>query len=137
MEEFDISKYIVEHGVKVSFQRMKILEYFVKFGGHPNVNDIYNYVIKEIPTLSKTTVYNTLNLFAKHDLIDIVTIEDNEVRYDFAPCIHGHFKCENCGTIADVNFDEKDIRKIIPKLNDFKIMSHHVNFKGLCKECNK
>lgn len=135
MKEFNIAEYLSNHGINVSFQRMKIFEYFVKFKGHPTVNDIYNYVINEVPTLSKTTVYNTLNLFVESGVIDVITIEENETRYDWGQCVHGHFKCNDCGEVMDINFDTKKLIELMPDLIGNKITEHHVNFKGICKNC--
>lgn len=133
----DISKYLSDYGVKVSFQRMKIFEYFVKHRNHPTVNDIYEEIVKEIPTLSKTTVYNTLNLFVEKNILDLIIIEENESRYDWAECIHGHFKCECCKGVYDIGIDVNTMKQQIPDLNGFKVNEHHIYFKGICPKCIK
>ena len=62
----NIEKYLRDHGISPSYQRKRIFEYLYNSKDHPRVNDIYYALIDEIPTLSKTTVYNTLNLFIKN-----------------------------------------------------------------------
>ena len=55
----DIGAYLKSHEIKPSFQRMRIFEYLITHRNHPTVEMIYKSLVKEIPTLSKTTVYNT------------------------------------------------------------------------------
>ena len=136
-ENIDISKYLSENGVKVSFQRMKIFEYFVNHRNHPTVNDIYEEVIQEIPTLSKTTVYNTLNLFVEKGILDLIIIEETEARYDWSECVHGHFKCEICKEVYDIGTEISIIEKEIPDLKGFKINEYHICFKGICPKCKQ
>ena len=59
----NVGEYLKENGIKPSYQRMKIYEFLLQNRIHPTVDTIYRALNKEIPTLSKTTVYNTLNLF--------------------------------------------------------------------------
>lgn len=94
---------------------------------------IYNHLVKEIPTLSKTTVYNTLNLFIEKGLVRPLTIEDNEARYDTIISNHGHFKCQSCGEIYDFPVEIDDF--VPDKLQGFEIADKNVYFKGLCPKC--
>ena len=129
----DIPKYLSERGVKPSFQRIKILDYLVHHKTHPTVNDIYLSLIEVIPTLSKTTVYNTLNLLMEHNIVNEVLVEENEVRYEFTEGLHGHFKCEKCGQLTDVPI--KIDLAAIPDLKKFSITQQHIFFKGICSHC--
>ena len=61
----DIGNYLKDHDIKPSYQRMKIFQYLLDNHVHPTVDTIYKALCPEIPTLSKTTVYNTLNLFVE------------------------------------------------------------------------
>ncbi len=131
----NISEYLKEHGVKPSYQRIKIFEYLIKHRNHPTVEMIYRELVKKIPTLSKTTVYNTLNLFKKKKIAIIIVIEENETRYDANTSIHGHFKCQKCRQVIDLDVDLSKIE--IPSLSEHQILEHHIYFKGICKNCLK
>lgn len=100
---------------------------------HPTVDVIYKNLVGEIPTLSKTTVYNTLKLFIDKGITSTVTIEDNEVRYDAVIDAHGHFKCNSCGTIFDIKYDFKDVA--MNELIDFEVKEIQVHVKGKCNQC--
>lgn len=129
----DVPKYLSEHGVKPSFQRIKIMDYLIHQKTHPTVNDIYLSLIDVIPTLSKTTVYNTLNLLIEHELVNEVLVEENEVRYEFAEGMHAHFKCEKCNRLFDVPL-KIDLGSI-SDLKRYTIKEQHIFFKGVCSDC--
>jgi Fe2+ or Zn2+ uptake regulation protein len=100
---------------------------------HPSADTIYSSLIKSIPTLSKTTVYNTLKLFTDNGITNTVTIEDNEVRYDAIMENHAHFKCDSCGEIEDVEIDLSAIK--LKENKSFSIERTNVYFRGICKTC--
>lgn len=129
----DLLKELKNKNIRLSHQRLKVLEYVANHRCHPTVEQIYTDLHKEIPTLSKTTVYNTLSTLIKAGLVKLITIEDNETRYDIVTKNHGHFKCEYCGTIYDfeINIDSFDSKD----LNGFKINDKNVYFKGICPKC--
>ncbi|MFA9422756.1 MAG: Fur family transcriptional regulator [Sedimentibacter sp.] len=119
--------------IRLSHQRLKVLEYLVHNQCHPTVEQIYNGLHKEVPTLSKTTVYNTLNTLTEAGLVRVITIEDNETRYDINTGNHGHFKCEICKNIFDFNIDIDSFDS--GELKNFEIKDKNVYFKGVCSKC--
>lgn len=132
-------------GVKPSYQRLRILEYIIKKDIHPSVDTIYKALHKKIPTLSKTTVYNTLSLFEKKKIVNCVTIFDNELRYDFKKKPHAHFLCIECGEVYDIHLDT-DTDTYTDRNSDlfnedfikgYKTTETHIHFKGICKKCLK
>ena len=129
----NVSEYLRSNGIKPSFQRMRIFEYLMNTIEHPTVDVIYKALIHEIPTLSKTTVYNTLNLFVQNNVALLITIEDNETRYDANTSLHGHFKCEKCERVLDFKAEISDL--VIKELDNFQINQQHIYFKGICSGC--
>ena len=129
----NLSKKLIEKNIKPSYQRIKVLEYLTTKRNHPTVDEIFNELVIEIPTLSKATVYNTLDLLMEAKLARIVTIEENEKRYDADVANHGHFKCDLCGVIYDfpVNIDDLST----DSLKGFKINDKDVYFRGVCPKC--
>lgn len=131
MEE--IKQYLINHNIKPSHPRIKIFEYLVKNKNHPTVDKIYSELIKEIPTLSKTTVYNTLGLFIKENVTKLITIEEGETRYDADVSNHGHFKCTNCGEIYDFRLNDNEMN--VEDLDNFKVNEKNFYYLGLCEKC--
>lgn len=131
----DIKKHLGDHGVKASLPRVKIYEYLNTHRSHPTVDEIYNALSDELITLSKTTVYNTLDLFVKQQLAIQVLIEDNEARYDADTSNHGHFKCTKCEKVYDFTYDLSTAE--IPSLNGFTLVDYHTYIRGVCKNCQE
>ncbi len=119
--------------IRLSHQRLKVLEYMNNNRVHPTVDQIYTDLHKEIPTLSKTTIYNTLNVLVEAGLVNALTIGDNETKYDMVNDNHGHFKCESCGNIFDFHINMDSVES--EGLNDFEIHKKDINLLGLCPAC--
>jgi Fe2+ or Zn2+ uptake regulation protein len=130
-----LSSQLKSKGIRPSYQRIKVLEYMHRKGGHPTVDDIYRALLPDIPSLSKVTIYNTLRILVEAGLVRVVDIDDSEKRYDITINNHGHFQCEACGTIYNfqVNIDQVPIEG----LSRFEITQKNVYFKGLCPNCLK
>lgn len=135
MQENFVGDFLKVNGIKPSYQRIKIYEYLMDNKEHPTVETIYNALNGQIPTLSKTTVYNTLKVFIDKGIAMAITIDDNEVRYDADMGVHGHFKCEVCNKIYDFNVNiESDMNE---ELDGFKVRDQQMFVYGVCKICNE
>ncbi len=129
----DLSGKLLEYNIRPSFQRVKVLEYLLQNQCHPSAEQIFIELQIVIPTLSKTTVYNTLNKFAESGLVRVLNIDDNEARYDIIAKTHGHFKCVECDTIYNFKIDVHAIDG--KELNGFITTDKNVYFKGICQKC--
>ena len=129
-----VGKILEESGVKPSFQRLSVLKYLMQNQNHPSVDKIFKALSPDIPTLSKTTVYNTLNLLSEKGVVRALTIDETEVRYDYIFKPHAHFLCTECGQIHDVHLEENF--KNLPEIKGHKITEVQINFKGVCKHCH-
>lgn len=123
-----------QHGIKPSLQRMAIMEYLMGHYTHPTADTIFNKLYTSIPTLSKTTVYNTLKLLAQQGAITELTIDEKNVRYDADISPHAHFRCKHCGCVYDLPV--KNLPAIAVKESDgFVITESRLYCKGYCKKC--
>lgn len=129
----DIKAYLVANEINPTLQRIRIFEYLYNNRIHPTVDQIFKDLYSEIPTLSKTTVYNTLSLFNEKGIISAITIEDNEVRYDANISSHIHFKCVKCKNVFDI-FSKSDLFDI-NIIDGHQILNKNINFIGICKNC--
>ena len=131
----NLKEILIDASIRPTYQRLKILDYLNKNHTHPTVDEIYVSLSPYLPTLSKTTVYNTLNSFVKADIVKEIQIENTEIRYDLKEEPHGHFKCKECGKIFDFSLGEKPIQS--KDLNGFLIDSENVYFSGTCPDCQE
>lgn len=131
----NITNYLITNNIKPSYARIKVMEYLLQKKSHPTADEIFNALVEEIPTLSKTTVYNTLKAFAKANLVKLIITEENENRFDADISEHGHFKCDLCGRVYDFSIDLSPLE--FTELEGFKINERNVDFRGICKVCLK
>jgi Fur family ferric uptake transcriptional regulator/Fur family peroxide stress response transcriptional regulator len=131
-----IEIYLKSYDIKPSLQRIAIMDYLRNHKTHPTVDEIYNALVPSIPTLSKTTVYNTLKLFADKKAILSIQIEDKNLRFDGDVSLHAHFICLGCERIFDIQMDELNLLAK-KEINDLYITETQVYYKGYCKECRK
>lgn len=131
MEKF--GEYLNKHGIRPSTPRLLIYKYLYENHNHPTADTIYMALSPSLPSLSKTTVYNTLKLFISKGVAKSLSIEENEARYDADTSIHGHFKCKSCGSLFDVLTTNNNLE--IKGLDGFQIDEFHLNLKGYCKVC--
>lgn len=129
----DLFNELKQKNIRLSHQRLKVLEFLACHLIHPTADQIYTRLQKEIPTLSRTTVYSTLNTLEEAGLIRPINIEDNEIRYDIRMEDHGHFKCESCGSIYDFAVDLNAVSS--GDLNHFEIRDKNIYYKGTCPTC--
>ena len=130
-------KMLKENSLKITPQRITILKYLDTHRTHPTADEIYLSLKKSIPSLSKTTVYNSLDILKKYGLIQALTICGSEQRYDFDHGMHHHFLCKKCGKIYDINFRCPNIKEIRAEIESD---GHHIDeihgyFRGFCKKC--
>lgn len=130
-----MKKYLRNHNIKPSTIRLKILKYLIENRTHPTVDEIYVNLIEDIPTLSKTSVYNTMELFLKNNIVTLVTIEEKETRYDIDTSLHGHFKCESCGRVYDFFINIENIKE--KGIENFSVLDRRFYYSGICKKCKK
>lgn len=124
---------LLRNNIKPSYQRLKIMEYLTSKRHHPTVDDIYRSLVEDIPTLSKTTVYNTVTLFVRANLARRVIVDDSEAHYDAVTDNHGHFKCDSCGRIYDFPVRSDALGE--EELDSFEIGEIHVYCRGNCSSC--
>lgn len=134
-QRMDLATELVRHGVRPSTQRIRIFEFLAASKSHPTADDVFQALVPEIPSLSKTTVYNTLSLLVQVNLARQLSIQDGEARYDGDISVHGHFRCVRCGAVSDFPVDVKQIS--VQGLDGCVVQTKDVFFQGICSHCRE
>lgn len=119
--------------ISPSYTRTRIYAFLETNKNHPTVDEIYKELKDELPTLSKTTVYNVLHLFIEKGLVKLVNMNSSETRYELYYHDHSHFICDVCGTIYDI--PKVETVYDVKKMGSFKVNQEEVNLTGLCPNC--
>ncbi len=122
-------------GVRPSTQRIAVLRYLMEHPVHPTAEEIHHGLLHEIPTLSLTTVYNTLKLMAAHSIVDVLLFDPRNAHFDYPAQPHAHAWCKECGKITDIPIDPA--LTAAPRAADFSIEEIGLFYKGRCTECQK
>ncbi|MDR1735904.1 MAG: transcriptional repressor [Oscillospiraceae bacterium] len=120
-----------------TIQRKLILDAVRKLDAHATAEQVYEYVSKEYPSISKATVYRNLSLLTDAgELANIMTFS-GAARYDHNLHRHCHFICEGCGRVFDIEgvFPEADAQKLNGQ--GFEIKSICVTLSGICPDCGE
>lgn len=120
-------------GVRPSVHRIAVLEYVANRGTHPTADEVFNAISVDFPSVSKTTVYNSLHTLVDAGVLRELDIENLTTRYDLALQIpHSHFRCKSCGRIFDMELPPDLEGKVRP---GFIVETTDLYFAGLCPEC--
>lgn len=121
-------------GLRASAQRIAVLEFMDGSYSHPTAEEIYRALLPTYPTLSLTTVYNTVHTLVESGLLREVEIDAANLRFDTASRpAHGHFRCRRCGRIFDMPLTDGAFDKTVPA--GFEVDTIDVYFKGVCCDC--
>ena len=127
---------LIKYGIKPSVQRIAIMDYLMTHRTHPTADEVYMALCDSIPTLSKTTVYNTLKLFVEQQAALMLTINDKNVHFDGDTSLHSHFFCRRCGKVYDLPYSGKKREARELDIEGHAVEEIHHYYKGVCKECS-
>ena len=128
----ELRKILSNNGIRVSHQRLLILEYLASRNTHPSADQIYNDLKTLDPIISQATVYNSLNLFTQNNLIKELDFNLPSKRYEFIKSNHSHFICESCGKIIDLEQTESKDEACV---EGFEVKSVDITYRGICPDC--
>lgn len=130
------AQHLISHNIKPSAQRIAIMKFLMEHPIHPTVEKIYSELLPEMPTLSRTTVYNTLRVLEENNALLSLNIDNKNVHYDGNVTPHAHFMCRICGSIHDMPLPE-GILSPIPKMKNFDVEVIKLYYKGICESCQQ
>jgi Fur family peroxide stress response transcriptional regulator len=128
------AKRLKKIGLKVTPQRLAILQMIKGVRTHPSAERIYREISKKFPGISFATVYNTLAKLVEAGEIQQLDIDPDKKRFDPYTSLHYHFYCKTCGEVYDVDC-AVPLTSNIKKIAGHRIEAIQLNFKGVCKNC--
>ncbi len=85
----------------------------------------------------RTTVYRELLFLLEHDVVKTVRFADHKIHYEICTDHHHHLVCTKCNKVIEIVLGEhlEEQEKEIYKREHFKVISHSLEFYGLCGSC--
>ncbi len=119
-------------------QRLAILHVLHHSGRHLSPSEVYEQARMELPSLTETTVYRTLDFLAENGLARPAYMGSGRLVYEIARHEHHHLKCRNCGHEMEVQHDLlKTLYRQLESETGYRLTDSHVTFFGLCSDCQK
>lgn len=129
----NLAEYLRSRGIRPSEQRMRIYQALAAVKTHPSADAIYRELSPEMPSLSRTTVFSTLDLFAREGLAQRLALSGSEVRYAADVSRHVHFRCRSCGAVSDLADAKAPPPPKAP--SGYLVESSQYYAEGLCPAC--
>ncbi len=135
----EIYQRLREEDVKLTNQRRLIVRVLAQCRDeHPSVDELHSIVREEDPDVGLATVYRTLDLLQRLDLVQTLDVGDGRTRYELATGMHQHHHllCLQCGKIEEVDRDLLGaVEDTVEELAGFRVVDHELKMFGVCRNC--
>lgn len=124
--------------LRMTRQRMVILEELRKVNTHPSADEVYEMVRRRLPRISLGTIYRNLETLSASGDIRKLDSSGSLKRFDGRAEHHYHIRCTHCHRLADISFDPGvDLTSRVRDFTDFSVSGHNLEFAGLCPDCGR
>ncbi|HVE13069.1 MAG TPA: Fur family transcriptional regulator [Elusimicrobiota bacterium] len=130
------SEYLTQHGLRLTRQRLRILDFLLAAERHLGVEDIYQSLKKH--GIGRATVFRTLRMLEECRLVSHVTSAGGAARFEVGleRPHHDHLICVDCSRILEVRWPELErIQQKACKKLGFEPSWHRHEIFGRCAEC--
>ncbi len=134
MNPAELRKILHQNGLKVTPQRLAVLQALAQLRIHPAVEKIIEYVRTDNPAIAVGTVYHVLDVFTEKNICHKVLTDKGVVRYDFYTDKHHHLYCAESDRIED--YYDQELDRIIEnyfskkQIPDFRIEDIRLQITG-------
>lgn len=126
-------------GYRLTPQRMLVLEVLHNAHSHVSAEEIYEQLRQRYPYSNVSTVYRTLELLKKLNLVSETDFGEGCVRYHIAEkSHHHHLVCRSCGKVIDVEESTmQPLKQSLLQECDFAAQLRHIAIPGECGSCRR
>ena len=132
-----LNERLTNSGFRFTPHRQHVYDVLLKHRDHPTAEEVFIRTKSEMPDISMATVYNCLDALLKCGLVRLVNVDRGATRFCPNMTDHGHFMCEKCGAVIDVDLaappSSANAGLLIP--TGFKPRRYDVSVHGECSTC--
>jgi len=132
----DFTRRCKEAGLVGTHQRMVIYRVLAQSADHPSPELVYERVSREIPSISKATVYKNIHTFIEAGMLREVSELHQTNRLDANLERHHHLICTRCKRVVDYQDEQlNNTRASELEPLGFRLFEYRVEARGLCPAC--
>ncbi len=125
-------------GLKATGPRTGILAGLEQAASHPTAEHLFDTLRRDHPSLSLSTVYQSLDVFLRTGLCRRVSGPGDRLRVDGTPQDHDHAVCRLCGAIFDVDRDQVQLPIPPGRLsNGLMVTGIRFEYEVICTACQE
>jgi len=109
MSRSSILAKLEQHGILPTSQRIEVADVLLRKPQHLSADQIIEKLRAKGSSVSKATVYNSLNLFGERGLIKECLVDPERRFYDSTTTPHHHFYNADTGELSDIPSDGVEI----------------------------
>jgi Fe2+ or Zn2+ uptake regulation protein len=103
--------------------------------GHATNQDLHEQVIKQLPSVSATTVHRITTRLIENKEIGYAPSNGKAVMLDAKSSPHDHFVCKGCGGMKDITLSNSVFKNIQEQLGK-NIVENELVIYGICVDCS-
>lgn len=106
---------------------------------HPTAEQLFHAVRREMPAISRGTVYRNLGKLLWAQRVRVVHVHDRCARYDARLDPHDHFLCTRCTMLLDVESTpaEPQRRRRPGRVRGHRVEGRTLTYFGVCRGCEE
>lgn len=133
----DMVAELKDQGFRLTPQRMMIVSAIENSDHHISADEIYAQITDNYPVVNISTVYRTLELLKRLNLVTETDLGEGRVRYHpSAKGHHHHLVCQKCGVMTDLDGSLlASLENALLKEYSFRADLRHLAILGRCQEC--
>jgi Fur family transcriptional regulator, peroxide stress response regulator len=101
MNTLNFKNQLKEQGLRVTLQRLAVIEAVDALHDHPTADEVGQFIRKKYPDIATGTVYKTLDTLVAKNILKRVKTDSGLLRYDAVKEQHHHLYCTHCDRIED------------------------------------
>ncbi len=139
MDEKAFKQMIRAMNLKVTDQRLSILESLHEGRAHVSAQEVFEAVSERFPEIGFATVYRFLRTLTENGFVTEVRMGGLPARYELTPkSHHDHLTCIACGKICEFeNSHIEQLQEKVAKQFGFRLTSHVLELYGVCADCQR
>lgn len=132
-------RYLKAQGLPLTSQRETVAAVVFSSEAHLSADDVEAAVRERGERIGKATIYRTLDLLVKSNLVEEHDFGEGFKRYEHRltprPTNH-HLICQSCGSVEEFEMSEMPaVEARVSRETGFRPQRHRVEIQGLCKAC--